>query len=485
LPEPAALLDAALALPFTGTLNGAAAPAAGDFGVENPATGREIARCPETAPNLVGGAIEGAREAQARWARTSFEVRRELLLEVADCLEAHADELAVLITAEQGKPLSAARAECSAMARGSLEGFSSMDLSPRILVDDAAQRVEAHARPLGVVAAIIPWNFPIHTTIQKLAPALYAGNALIVKPSPYTPLATLRAMEHLRSVLPPGLVQTLAGGDALGQALVKASGIDKVSFTGSTPTGRAVMAASAPSLKHLTLELGGNDAGIVLADADPREIAPLLVRSAFNNSGQVCHALKRLYVPSTLHDALAEELVSAASKLKVGDGFDAETDLGPLANRAQFDIVCRLVEDARERGARVLCGGAPLDRPGTFYPPTLLTDCTESMALVAEEQFGPALPLLTYDEVDEAVARANASEKGLSGSVWTPDIEAGERVAARLECGTAWINQHSAQPTANHVSFPFGGVKASGIGRERGEEGLREYTQTQVINRRK
>ena len=483
--EPAHALQAALDRPFEITLDGVSSPTPRNFSVENPATETTIARCPAVTREQLDAAVAGAREAQRHWREIPLDARRQVLRDMASLLVECADELGALITAEQGKPLAAARAECTTMGPASLQGFAEMDLRPELLADDADRRVELHRRPIGVVGAIIPWNYPIHTTMQKLAPALFAGNAAIVKPSPYTPLATLRAMERLRDVMPPGLVQTLAGDDELGAWMTAHSGIDKISFTGSTPTGRAVMASSATTLKRLTLELGGNDAGIVLPDTDAKQLAPMIVRSAFNNTGQVCHALKRLFVHSSQHDAMADALAEAADALRVGNGMNDGTELGPLANRMQFDIVCRLVDEARDRGGQVRCGGRPLEGPGYFYPPTIVGEAREGMALVDEEQFGPALPLLRYDEIDEAVERANASEQGLSGSVWTNDTALGERVAARLECGTAWVNQHSAQPTANHVLFPFGGVKASGIGRERGEVGLLEYTQTQVINRRK
>ncbi|MEE2703262.1 MAG: aldehyde dehydrogenase family protein [Myxococcota bacterium] len=480
-PALAALLQA----PFVMTIDGTSVSSPKTSGVINPATEEVIAQCPDATEAQLDAAVRGAREAFASWSRTSFEQRRRVMRSMADRIAAEARELGGLITAEQGKPLATAITECETMGPGSLRGFSAMELPSEVLIDDDARRVELHRRPLGVVGAIVAWNYPVHTALQKIAPAIYAGNTVIMKPSPFTPLATLRMMERLRDLRPPGVVQTLSGGDEMGRWISEHPGIDKISFTGSTPTGRRIMASSAESLKHLTLELGGNDAGIVLPDADVEAAAPMIAQSAFNNCGQVCHALKRLFVHRSQYAEMCEALVRAVSDMPVGDGMQESTRVGPLANRMQFELICRLVGEARERGARILCGGEALDGPGYFYPPTIVADVEEGTALVDEEQFGPALPVLSYGTVDEAVGRANASDKGLSGSVWTADIEEGARVAARLECGTAWINQHSSQPTANHVSIPFGGFKASGVGRERGLLGLLAYTQTQVINLRK
>ena len=471
--------------PFVMTIDGHSVEAKRTLGVENPATGVEFARCPDATREQLDEAVAGARHSFETWSRTSADERRRVMHAMAEVLEAHAEELGALITAEQGKPLAAGRAEPAAMGPGSLRGFAAMELPTETLIEDDTRAAVMYRRPIGVVGAIIPWNYPIHTTLQKVSPALRAGNTVVVKPSPFTPLATLRMMEHLRSVMPPGIVQTLSGGSDLGAWMSEHAGIDKISFTGSTPTGRRVMASASETLKRITLELGGNDAGIVLPDVDPSEVAPMLVRSAFNNTGQVCHALKRLFVHADQYEAMTSALAEAANALRIGDGMDEATEIGPLANQMQFDIVCGYVEDARARGANILCGGAPLERDGYFYPPTIVADAREGMQLVDEEQFGPALPVLRYRDTDEAISRANASDKGLSGSVWTRDVARGQELAARLECGTAWVNQHSAQPTANHVLLPFGGVKASGMGRERGDVGLLEYTQTQVINTRK
>lgn len=470
------------AAPFVMTIDGRSVKGSAAFDVINPATETVLAQAPAATREDLDAAVAGANRAFLTWSRKSCEARREILYQMASVVEAHAEELGTLITLEQGKPLAAAIAECRVMGLRSLRGYAEMEVPVEVLKEDDTQLVQIVHRPIGVVGAIIPWNFPVHTTLQKIAPALYTGNTVVVKPSPYTPLSTLRMMEYLQEVMPPGVVQTLAGGDQLGVWIAEHPDIHKIAFTGSTDTGRKVMASAAETLKRLTLELGGNDAAIVLPDVDVQTIAPMIIRSAFNFTGQVCYALKRLYVHSSRYEPMCSALAEALSKLTMGDPLEPSTDLGPLTNQMQFDKVCRLVDEAKSKGGRILCGGAPLSRPGYFYAPTLVADVSEGMGLVDEEQFGPALPILKYESIEEAIERANGSDKGLSASVWTSDIGKGQEIASRLACGTAWVNQHAAQPTANGILYPFGGVKASGMGRERGQIGLLAYTQPQVVN---
>jgi acyl-CoA reductase-like NAD-dependent aldehyde dehydrogenase len=347
-----------------------------------------------------------------------------------------------------------------------------------VIQDNEAGRIELHRRPIGVVASITPWNWPLMIAAWHFGPAIRAGNTIVVKPSPLTPLSTLRLGEIAGGVLPPGVLNVISGDDTLGPLMTAHPGIAKIVFTGSSTTGRKVMESASATLKRVTLELGGNDAGIVLPDADPNEIAEGLFWGAFINSGQTCAALKRLYVHEDIYDAVCEALVDYAASVPLGDGANEDSRLGPLQNEAQFVKVRGLVDQARAAGARVLTGGAPVGERGYFYPVTLVADAHERMALVNEEQFGTALPIIRYRDVDDAVARANASENGLGGSVWSSDREAAKAVAARLQCGTAWINQHGAiQP-----DVPFGGVKASGIGTSFGRQGLEEFTTIQVVN---
>ncbi len=346
-----------------------------------------------------------------------------------------------------------------------------------MLQDNEQGRVEQHRKPLGVVGSITPWNFPVMIAIWHIMPALRTGNTVVIKPSPLTPLSTLRLVQIMNEVLPPGVVNVVTGDDTafnLGAAMSAHPDIRKIVFTGSCATGQKVMQSAASTMKRLTLEMGGNDAGIVLPDADPQAIAEGLFWGAFINNGQTCAAMKRLYVHESIHDAVCDALVAYARNIPVGNGMEETSILGPIQNRMQFDKVARLVADAATRG-RVLLGGAPGE--GLFFPPTIIAGLRNGDALVDEEQFGPALPVIRYSDVDEAIRLANDSENGLGGSVWGTDIGAAKAVAQRLACGSVWINKHGAiQP-----NVPFGGVKKSGLGVEFADEGLAEYTDIQVI----
>jgi acyl-CoA reductase-like NAD-dependent aldehyde dehydrogenase len=355
---------------------------------------------------------------------------------------------------------------------------ASLELPVEVVQDDEEARVEVHRRPLGVVGAITPWNFPIILGVWKIAPALLAGNTIVIKPSPFTPLATLALGETLRDVLPPGVLNVVSGGDDLGAWITQHPAVRKISFTGSTATGKRVAAAAAPDLKRLTLELGGNDAAIVLPDVDPAEIAEKVFWGAFENTGQVCSAIKRVFVHEDRYDAMLAELGRRASEVVVGDGLDASTQLGPLNNAPQFERVSELVAEAVQGGARVVTGGGPRKGDGYFFEPTILGDVAEGLRIVDEEQFGPALPVLTYRDVDEAVERANDTMYGLSGSVWSGDVRRAAEIASHLECGTAWVNQHL--QIVPHA--PFGGAKWSGLGVENGHWGLYGFTETQTLN---
>ncbi|BCW50122.1 hypothetical protein StoSoilB13_24640 [Arthrobacter sp. StoSoilB13] len=346
-------------------------------------------------------------------------------------------------------------------------------------MDDGETRAELHYRPIGVVGAIGPWNWPMMITVWQIAPALRMGNAVVVKPSEYTPLSVLALASIINQELPEGLLTVVSGGRDVGEALAAHEAIGKVMFTGSTATGKAIIRSSADTVKRLTLELGGNDAGIVLPDADPKAIAEGLFWGAFINTGQTCAALKRLYVHDSLYEAVCTELAAVAAAMPMGNGLDENNVLGPLQNRQQYDIVARLVEAARDSGARILLGGNPdADQPGNFYPTTLVADIDNDNPLVAEEQFGPALPIIRYSTVDEAVAKANALDVGLGASVWSSDVAAAREVASRIQAGTVWINKHGAVDPR----IPFGGAKQSGYGLEFGAEGLKALGVPQIIN---
>jgi acyl-CoA reductase-like NAD-dependent aldehyde dehydrogenase len=306
---------------------------------------------------------------------------------------------------------------------------------------------------------------------------LLAGNTIVVKPAPTTPLTTLRVAELCAEIFPPGVVNVIADANDLGGALTSHPDIAKVAFTGSTATGRKVMGSAAATLKRLTLELGGNDAAIVLDDVNPKQIAPKLFFAAMVNSGQVCLAAKRIYVHESIYDAVCAELKKIAATAVVGNGLDDGVMFGPVQNRMQFEKVQAIIEDARQHG-QVIAGGTPHKGPGFFIQPTVISGLPDSARLVCEEQFGPVMPVLKYSSIDEVIARANASEYGLGATVWSASTERAVEVAQRLETGTVWVNKHLDLPP----NVPYGGTKQSGYGVEMGQQGLEEFTQMRIVN---
>ncbi len=446
----------------------------------DPATGQAVGEAPVHTVEDLESAIAAAEAAQPAWAALGHDARSAALMKAADAVERSAEELAHLLSREQGKPLNGpnARFEVGACAAW-LRATAATPLDPETVVDDGETRAELHYRPIGVVGAIGPWNWPMMITVWQIAPALRMGNAVVVKPSEYTPLSVLALAAIINQELPEGLLSVVSGGRDVGARLAEHPAIGKVMFTGSTATGKAIIRSSADTVKRLTLELGGNDAGIVLPDSDPKAIAEGLFWGAFINTGQTCAALKRLYVHESQYEAVLSELTAVAQAMPMGNGLDENNVLGPLQNRQQYDIVARLVEAARESGARVVIGGNPdADQPGNFYPTTLVADIDNDNPLVAEEQFGPALPIIKYSTVDEAVAKANALDVGLGASVWSSDLNAAREVASRIQAGTVWINKHGAVDPR----IPFGGAKQSGYGLEFGAEGLKALGVPQVIN---
>jgi acyl-CoA reductase-like NAD-dependent aldehyde dehydrogenase len=315
----------------------------------------------------------------------------------------------------------------------------------------------------------------------KIAPALRAGNTVVVKPSPFTPLAAMTMGRIMGEVLPPGVVNTVTGGDGLGAAMTSHSAPRKVSFTGSIAAGRKVAVSSAADLKRVTLELGGNDPAILLEDVDVSTAAAHLLGTAFFNTGQACALPKRIYAPASRYDEVVDAFAAVANSLHVGAPQDERTSLGPLSTRPQFERVSGLVAEAVSAGARVAAGGQPVDGPGFFFQPTVLADVAEGLRIVDEEQFGPALPILRYEDINDAVRRANDTEFGLCGSVWSADEDRATQIAEQLEVGTAFVNTHAVLP----VSVQFGGAKLSGMGVENGLPGLLSFTEPQVVHRAK
>ena len=445
--------------------------------VINPATEQIFAICPAAGREHLERAVTAARRAFGDWSRMSFEDRAERIRQYSAVLRQHQDELGELLTREQGKPIGQSVAEFD-RGTAQADGMAGIEIPVELLVEDDKRRIELHYRPLGVVGIITPWNAPAALALGSLTSALYTGNTVILKPSPYTPLTTLKMGELARQIFPPGVVNVLAAGNELGQWMTEHEGIDKISFTGSVATGKKVMSSSADTLKRVTLELGGNDPAIVLDDADPKAIAKQMFFACFVNSGQVCMAIKRVYAHENVYDELCDALTEEARNAKVGNGLEPDTKLGPLQNKMQFDKVTEILEDTKSTGARFLTGGEIPDEPGYFIPPTLVTDIDDYSRLVSEEQFGPIVPILKYADTEDALRRANDTRYGLSGSVWTSDLERGKALAERMEVGTAWVNQHRA--TSAYV--PFGGAKQSGLGRQYSILGLKGYMEPQVVS---
>ncbi len=461
---------------FSMTIDGARVGASSTFDVLNPATEEVCGHAPECAPDQLDAAMEAAASAYDSWRRDE-PARVAAMIGAADALKRNAKEIAVVLTAEQGKPMKEAVAEVLGAAAW-IRYSASLDVPREVIQDDKIARVEVVRRPLGVVAAITPWNFPLLLAAWKIGPALRAGNTMVLKPSPYTPLSSLKVGDILRDVLPAGVFNVVTGDNDLAAYMTSHPAVRKISFTGSVATGKRVAAAAADDLKRVTLELGGNDPAIVLDDADVGEIAADLFKSAFANNGQVCSAIKRIYVQEKQHDSLVEALAECARSVVVGNGAEDATALGPINNKPQYERVSELVADALSNGGQAVAGGKPLDGKGYFFAPTILTDVGDGTRIVDEEQFGPVLPVVAYRGLDDAIESANASHFGLGASVWSSDPERMTAVAERLEAGTTWMNTHLA--LAPHQ--PFGGLKWSGVGVENGRWGLYDFTGIQVLH---
>ncbi|MFZ5718403.1 MAG: aldehyde dehydrogenase family protein [Pseudomonadota bacterium] len=457
-------------------INGQLVEGEATLDVVNPATEEVFATCARASKGQLDQAVAAAQAAFPAWSAKPIDERRAVLIAIADAIQANVQELGRLLVQEQGKPLQDAMGEVFG-ASAFFRYFASLNLDPKVVADDATSRVEIRRKPLGVVGCIIPWNFPMILMAFKVPAALLAGNTVIVKPAPTTPLTALKLGEIIKDLVPPGVVNIIADANDLGGEMTKHPGIRKISFTGSTETGKKVMASAADALKRISLELGGNDALIVLDDVDPKETAPKVFGAAMQNAGQVCIAAKRIYVHESIYDAMCDEFARLAGEMVVGDGLQQGTQMGPLQNKAQFEKVMGFIESAKKDG-KVIAGGARKGDKGYFIEPTVVRDIAEGSKLVDEEQFGPVMPVIKYSDPKDAVARANASIYGLGGSIWAKDSEKAWGLAEGMESGSVWINKHAdLQP-----HLPFGGSKFSGVGVELGEEGLKEFTQVQVLN---
>lgn len=465
-----------LSTDYTLTINGDAVHTAELVDVINPATGKPFAKAPKAGQAELDAAVDAAQSALQGWKALGWEGRRDKLIAAARAIEPHSEEFARLFTMEQGRPYDLAKGEIDLGAYW-IKAVARQDLADEVVEDSDARKVIVRHEPLGVVAAIVPWNFPFLLAIWKIAPALIAGNTMVLKPSPFTPLCTLKLAELWRDILPPGVFNVISGDNELGPMMTAHPGFAKISFTGSTATGKRVMEAASRDLKRITLELGGNDAAIIMPDVDVKAVAQKLFFGAFYNSAQICIATKRMYIHEAIYDELRDELFKLAQASVVGDGLEQGTMFGPIQNRPQFDRVAKLIDGARSQGLVLLEGSAVPDNGGYFIPITLVDNPPEDAPVVTEEAFGPVLPLLKFSDVDDVVSRANASDYGLAGAVWSADIDKAFEIANRLETGTVWINDN----LQNGAHIPFAGAKQSGFGVENGKEGLREYTWPRAV----
>ena len=461
--------------PFHMIINGQPVKASQTMPIINPATEQVIAHCPRADRDILNAAVAAAKAAFPAWSALPIEQRREKLLACAAATAAHATELAQLLTAEQGKPLVHAQGEVEGSVY-MMQAMASLDMADKVVAEDAGGKFIEHRSPLGVVVAIMPWNFPISLITVKSIPALLAGNTLVAKPAPTTPLATLRLVEIFNQHLPPGVFNIIVDNNDLGSELTSHPDVAKVSFTGSTVTGKKVMASAAGSLKRVTLELGGNDPAIVLDDVDAKTVAKQLFDGAMINSGQVCLAIKRAYVPDSKYEAVCSELAKLADAAIVGDGTKPDTQFGPIQNAKQYERVQGLIDSAGREG-KIIAGGTKVPGPGFFVRPTIVRDVKDDARIVREEQFGPILPVLRYSDLDDAIARANDTDYGLGATVWSTNPKRAADVAMKIKSGVVWVNSHmNITPM-----IAMGGAKQSGMGLELGQEGLSEMTQRHLI----
>ncbi|MDE2619259.1 MAG: aldehyde dehydrogenase family protein [Sphingomonadales bacterium] len=442
--------------------------------VINPATGAVFAQCARADAAQLDAAVAAASRAQRGWAALDPVQRGNCLRRLADALEQAGPGLARLLTCEQGKPLATATREVAGAVHA-LRFYAGLDLPLQTLHDTPERLVLEQRVPLGVVAAITPWNFPLLITVSKIAAALCVGNTVVAKPAPTTPLTVARFAALAAPILPAGVLNVIVDANDLGARLTGHPDVAKISFTGSTATGARVMGTAAEAIKRITLELGGNDAAVILDDMDVRLAARKVFDAAMVNAGQVCLAAKRIYAPAGMIDALCAELAALAEQTVVGNGLEQGVMMGPLQNAAQFERVLDLFEDSRRCGT-VLSGG-PVGGPGYFMRPAIVRDLPDDARLVREEQFGPIVPVLAYDDVAGLVERVNATPYGLGGSVWCADPARGIALARQIDSGTVWVNTHLGMP----LDVPFGGAKQSGLGRENGIEGLKDLTQGKII----
>ncbi|OOF94500.1 hypothetical protein ASPCADRAFT_507465 [Aspergillus carbonarius ITEM 5010] len=442
----------------------------------NPATRKPNPPVPISTASDLNNAVTSARTAFKSWSKLSPSDRRAKVIAFGEAISLHAEEFADLLVQEQGKARTQATIEVN-MSGTWCKQIPQLELKDEILQDTADQRVIQRFTPMGVVAGIVPWNFPLLLAVGKIAPAVYTGNCIIIKPSPFTPYCALKLGELASRIFPPGVVQVLSDDGNIGPLMTTHPGINKISFTGSTGTGKRIMRDCAETLKSVTLELGGNDPAIVCEDVDIDEVVPQIATLSFLVSAQVCMMIKRLYIHESIYDKFLSAFINFTKTLKTGNGTEPDVFFGPVQNEMQYEKVKDLFTSIQTENLKPVLGGTITDSEGYFVTPTLIDNPPDDSRVVKEEAFGPILPLMKWSDEDEVIARANDSDTGLGASVWSKDVDRAQRMGAQLESGSVWINSHF-QVAPN---IPFGGVKSSGIGREWGIEGLKSYTQSQMM----
>jgi len=443
----------------------------------NPSTGQELWDVPIASTQDLNDAVAAAKKAFPSWKATPTEKRKELLGQLIALFQQHEDDFVSLLCKESGKPRKFAAMEVGGVA-GFIGYHATLDLPSESFEDDE-KTVYTEYSPLGVCGAICPWNFPLILSVGKVAPAILTGNTIIVKPSPFTPYTSLKFVELAQQVFPPGVIQVVGGNNELGAEMCKHPDIAKISFTGSIATGKKVMETSAKTLKRVTLELGGNDASIILPDVDIKKIAPEVVMGAFQNSGQVCVATKRIYIHESIYKEFVEEMVNFTKSVKVGNPDDGDNLLGPVQNKMQYDRVKGFFEDSKAKGYKFAVGEPDVSASkGYFIQPTIIDNPPNDSRIIQEEPFGPIVPTQPWSDLEEVIARANNTNTGLGACVWGKDVEKASQIARRLEAGSVFVNSYE-KPTPQAT---FGGHKESGIGGEWGKTGLLAYCNPHVIH---
>lgn len=460
-------------------IGGALVDGASTIDVINPSTEEVLATSPRASEAQLDQAVAAAKAAFPAWAATPIAERRRLVKQIADVLEANADEFYRLLSLEVGRTIGESKEEIDYTVEF-IRGLADLEIKEDVVYEDEFRIAVQERRPLGVVGTIIPWNFPILLVGFKVPSALLAGNTVVIKPAPTTPLSTLRLGELIAPLFPAGVVNIITDANDLGPKLSAHPDVAKISFTGSCETGKRVMSAAAATMKRLTLEMGGNDAAIIMPGVDVDVVADFIMYAGFTNAGQICNCIKRIYAHADIYDELVNKVAARCEAHVLGDVLDPATTYGPIHNKAQFERAKEFLEDGRTNGV-IVAGGEVLNRPGYFMRPTVVRDITDGTRLVDEEQFAPIMPFIKFTDVEDALARANASPFALGGSIWTPDIDLGNALAGRMEAGMVWVNDHGSA----FVTTPFVGAKQSGLGAELGVEGLLAFTQLHVVYRRK